>query len=167
MSSCLRHASHPFQFSTIEVIGSRNLSLTVVDAFLSLLKIVGVIAAISIYSLVVELKYQITYAIKKESVVGDHQQGLVSTTQETLQPLDHLQIQMVRGLIKYQQVGIGNQHIGECYTFLLSATQLPHRLLKVTDMELRQNLFGLEHFFWIAFVIETGIEYTLHRVKDR
>ena len=99
--------------------------------------------------------------------MSNHQQGLIPSVQETLQPLDHLQVEMVRRLIKNQQIRIGNQHIRQSYTLLLSTTQLSHRLLQVTDLQLCQDLFGLEHSLWISLMVETGIEDTFRWIKYR
>src|SRR5574344_1772406 len=55
VSSCLWLTSHPLQFGAIQVVGSFYLRPLVVNAFLAFLKIIGIIAAIGIYSAVVEL----------------------------------------------------------------------------------------------------------------
>ena len=167
MSTCLWHASHPFQFRAIEVVGSCYLCLAVVYAFLAFLQIVAVVAPIGVDGLVVEFEDDRADAIEEESVVGHHQQRLVAPAEKSLQPLYHLKVEMVRRLVEYQQVGIGNQHIGQSHAFLLSATQLPHRLLQVTDLQLGENLLGLEHLLRVALVVETGIEHTLAGVEHR
>ena len=122
--------------------------------------------------------------------MSNHQQGLIPSVQETLEPLDHLQVEMVRRFIKNQQIRIGNQHIRQSHTLLLSTTQLSHRLLKVTDLQLCQDLFGLEHPLRISLMVdfvelchdsainagimalaapsfETSIEHTFRRIEYR
>ena len=96
-----------------------------------------------------------------------HQQCPVTPLQETLQPFYHLQVQMVRGFVQYQQVGFRQQHVGQCHPLLLSATQLPHGLFQVLDLQLRQHLLGLQHLLRISLVIETRIQHCLLRVKRR
>ena len=56
MTAGLWHTSHPFQLRAIKVVGSCYLSPTVVEAFLSLLQIIAVVAAIGIDGLVVEFQ---------------------------------------------------------------------------------------------------------------
>ena len=167
MASCLGHAAHPFQLRAIQVVGSGNLRPPVVDALLALFQIVAVVAAIGIDGLIVEFKDHAAYPVEEEAVVGNHEQRLVAAIQETLQPFYHLQIQMVRGLIEYQEVRIGNQHIGQGDALLLAAAQLPHRLVEVTDLQLSQYLFGLEHLLRISFMIKAGVKHAFRRVESR
>ena len=94
-----------------------------------------------------------------------HEQSLVATIQISLQPLNHLQIQMVRRLIENQQVRISNQHIGEGYTLLLSTAQMSHGLLQVANFQLGENLFGLQYFLLFTLMIEASIKYTFRRIK--
>ena len=108
MSAGLRHATHPLQFCTVEVIGTSYLRPTVINTFLALLQIVAVIAAIGVDGLVVELEDDRTDTVEEETVVGDHQQCLVATAEETLQPLDHLKVEVVRRFVEDQKVGFGD-----------------------------------------------------------
>ena len=165
MSSGLWHAAHPFQLCTIQVVGTCYLCPFVVKPFLTFLQIIAVVAAIGIDGLIVEFQNHRAYPIKEESVVRHHQQSLITTIQIPLQPLNHLQIQMVRRLIENQQVRISNQNISQGYTLLLSTAQLSHRLLQVTDLQLGENLFGLEHLFLLALMIKARVKYTFRWIK--
>ena len=91
----------------------------------------------------------------------DHEQRLVASVEESLQPLDHLEVQVVGGLVEYQQVGLGDEHVGQCHALLLSAAELTHGLLQVAYLELCQDLLRLEYLLLVALMVETGIE---HRV---
>ena len=99
--------------------------------------------------------------------MGHHQQRLVTPLQEPFKPLNHLKVEMVGRLVKYQEVGLGYQYVGQGYAFLLTAAELSHRLLKVTNLQLCQNLLGLQHFFWVALMVEAGIEHTLFGIENR
>ena len=167
MTTCLGHTAHPFQLRAIQVVGSGNLRPPVVDALLALFQIVAVVAAIGIDGLIVEFKDHAAYPVEEEAVVGNHEQRLVAAIQKTLQPFYHLQIQMVRGLIEYQEVRIRNQHIRQGDALLLAATQLPHRLVEITDLQLGQYLFGLEHLLRISFMIKAGVKHAFRRVERR
>ena len=125
----LWHATHPLQFRTIEVVRTSYLRPAVVNTFLTFLQIVGVVAAIGIDGAVVQFKNDRANAVEEVAVVGHHQQRLVAARQKALQPLYHLQVEVVRRLVENQEVGFGNQHVGQCHTFLLSARELSHRLL--------------------------------------
>ena len=74
---------------------------------------------------------------------------------------------MVGGLVENQQVGFGNQHIGQGHTLLLSATQLPHGLMQVANLQLGQNLLGLQHLLVVTLMIETGIQHGVVGVENR
>ena len=120
MASGLGHASHPFEFGAIEVIGSGYLRPFVVETLLAFLQIVGIIATIGIDGPVVEFEDHGADAVEEEAVVGDHQQCAPSAGQITLQPFDHLKVKMVGRLVENQEVGLGEQHIGKCHTLLLT-----------------------------------------------
>ena len=74
---------------------------------------------------------------------------------------------MVRRLVQYQEVGLGYQHVGQSYALLLTARELPHRLLQVVYLQLCEYLFRLQYFLRRSLMIETGVEYRLLRVKLR
>ena len=167
MSTSLRHATHPLQLRTIQVIGTSHLCPTVVDSLLAFLQIVRIVATIGIDSVVVQFKNDGAHPIQEETVVRHHQQGLVTTSQIAFQPFYHLQVQMVRGLVEYQQVRLRQQHVSQCHTLLLATTQFAHLLVQVANLQLRQHLFGLQHFLVLALMIETGIKHRLVRVECR
>ena len=166
MSTGLRHASHPLQFRAVEVVGTGDLCPAVVDTLLALLEVVTVVAPIGIDGLVVEFEDDGTDTVEEKAVVGDHQQRLIAPAEETLQPLDHLKVEVVRRLVEDQQVGLGDEHIGQCHALLLSARELSHRLLQVADLQLGEDLLGFQHLLLISLMIEASIEYTLGRIED-
>ena len=102
------------------------------------------------------------------SIAEGQRVGLVAkngTGKSTLLAVLAGKVEMVGGFVENQQIGFGEQHVGECDTFLLSATQLPHGLVEVANLQLRQHLFGFQHLIGIALVVEAGIEHTLVRVE--
>ena len=165
MSTGLWHASHPLQLRTVKVVGTGNLSLAVVDTLLTLLEVVTVVTTICIDGLVVEFKDNGTDTIKEVTVMGDHQQCLVAAIEESLEPLNHLEVEMVRRFVKNQQVWFSDEYICQSHTLLLTTTELAHRLLQVTDLQLSENLFGFQHTFLVALMIETCIKDTLLRIE--
>ena len=112
MTSGLRHSAHPLQFPSVQVVGPHDFSPCIVDAFLPFLQIIRIVATVSIDGTVVQLQNQVTHLVQEITVVCHHQQCFVPSCQITLQPFNHLQIEMVRGLVENQQVGFCNQHVG-------------------------------------------------------
>ena len=161
----LRHAPHPLQLRAVEVVGAGYLGTAVVYALLPLLQIVGVVAAIGIDGLVVEFEDNGADTVEEEAVVGHHEQRAVSARQVALQPLYHLQVQVVGRLVEYQQVGLSQQHVGQCHALLLSARKFAHALAEVAYFQLRQHLFGLQHLLLLTLMVEAGIEHRLLRVE--
>ena len=78
MSACLRLAAHPFQLTTIEVVGTLCLGSCGVDAFLTLLHIILEVAAIRINRLVVKFEDDVAHAVEEITVVRHHEQRLVA-----------------------------------------------------------------------------------------
>ena len=64
------------------------------------LHVVGVITFISSQALVFNFKDTVSYLIQKESVMGNNQHTASIALQKSLQPLYHLNVQMVGGLIQ-------------------------------------------------------------------
>ena len=81
-------------------------------ALLTFLKIIGVGAAIGVYGPVVEFQNDGTNAVQEETVVGNHKKGAVVARQVTLEPLYHLKVEVVSGLVENEQVGLCEQHVG-------------------------------------------------------
>ena len=74
---------------------------------------------------------------------------------------------MVGRLVKYQQVGLCQQYVGQCHSLLLTTTQLPHGLLQIANLQLGQYLFSPQHLLWVALMIEAGVKHSFLRVEDR
>ena len=165
MSTSLWLSAHPVKFSSIQILRMLNLSTKIVHSFLTFLQIICIITSIGINGLVVQFKDNITNLIKEETIVSNHENSLVSPIQITLQPFYHFQIQMVSRLIQHQKIGFFYQYISKCHTFLLATTELPHRLLKISDMQLRKYLFSFQYLFRISIMIEASIQYSLLWIK--
>ena len=74
---------------------------------------------------------------------------------------------MVRRLVKYQEVRLCQQHIGQCHTLLLATAQLSHSLGKVSNLQLCQHLFGLQHLFVFTLMVKACIKHTFVWVELR
>ena len=136
------HLSHPFQLPPKGI--AILLSLTGLNLFAHrlLLYKIAVIPLIRIQNAPVQLQYFIANTIQKITIVRHQQQCQIFITQILLQPLNHIQIQVVGRLIQNQQIGHINQNPRQSHTLLLSATQHTHRLghIRFMDIQFAQNL---------------------------
>ena len=65
-------------------------------------------------------------AVQKVTVVGDDDDHAVIVIQEVLQPVDRIQVEVVRGLVQQQGLGMPEQRLREQHADFLSALQLAH-----------------------------------------
>ena len=115
--------------------------------------------------MVVEFQDDAAHTIQEIAVVSHHEQRLVAPREESFEPFYHLQVEMVGRLVEYQQVGFQYEHVSQCHALLLSSAQLPHGLLQVANLQLGQDLLGLEHPLRVALMVETSIEHALIGVE--
>ena len=162
MASCLRLPSHPFQFSAVQVVCSCYFRPFVVNTLLTFLKIVTVIASVGVYRLVVEFHYDVAHSVEEETVVSDHQQSLVATAEESLEPFNHFKVEVVGGLVKDKKVWLCDENIGKSHTFLLASAQFAHRLLEVSYLQFCEDLLCFQHFRLpfspVVFLLYSGAE---------
>ena len=167
VSARLRLTAHPVEFPAVEILRVLYFGSQIVHSLLPLLQIISIIAAVGVDGAVVEFQNRIAHLVQEESVVRNHEDGLVSAVQITLQPLYHLQVQMVGRLVQHQEVGFRNQHIRQRHSLLLSAAELSHRLFQVGNVQLCENLFRLQHLLRIILMIEARLQHTFLRIKLR
>src|SRR5699024_8060308 len=104
-----------------------------------LLKKIFIIPFVMVELALIELKDMITNPIQKIAIVSNHQQCHFRLDQVFLQPFNHLNIQMVGGLIKNEQIGLVQQHKGHGYPLALAAGKGGNRLVQVMDIKLSKN----------------------------
>ena len=97
--------------------------------------------------------------------MGHHEQSLVTTLQIALEPDYHVEVQMVGRLVEHQKVRFGDEDISQSHTLLLASAELAHRLRKVSNLQLGENLLRLENALLVAMMIEASIEHTLLGIK--
>ena len=73
-----------------------------------------------------------------------HEQGLATAAQVVLQPFYHADVKVVGWLVKHQQVGLAQQHIGQGHALKLSARKLGYGFLEICDFKFRQHLLGAQ-----------------------
>lgn len=75
--------------------------------------------------------------------MGDHQQGGGGAFEISFEPFDHIEVEVVGGLVKQEKIGVADEHLGQSQPFLLSARQLPDPGFQVGDLQAREDLFHL------------------------
>ena len=140
VGTCLRLAPHPLQFGSQQVAGFVDSRILGVDALGTLFKIIIVIATVAVDARLVEFQYFGAYLVEEIAVVRHHQYGHVAPGQVVLEPLYHVDVEVIGRLVEHQELWLIDQYLGQCHPFYLSTRELRHRLVDVVDFELRQNL---------------------------
>ena len=74
--------------------------------------------------------------------MGDHEQRCVGAAQKLFEPLGHIDVEVVGRLVEDEEIGLGNEHIGQGQPLQLASREFSHRLLEIVDFELREYLLG-------------------------
>ena len=78
--------------------------------------------------------------VEEITVVSHHQQAQSGMSQIFFEPFGHLKVEVVRRFVEDQQVGFGDQRIGQSDPLDLTAGQLSGRLIKILNFQLREDL---------------------------
>ena len=162
MASSLRLSAHPVELFAIEVASSVDVGGCGCDALVALFEVVGVVAAVGVGRLVVEFDNGAAHSVEEVSVVGDKEEGLGVALQVFLQPLNHLQVKVIGGLVEDEKVGVGDEHRGQGHALLLSAREKADGFVEVGNLELREDLRGpqlhLRPFFIGVKGVDVGLQ---------
>ena len=112
------------------------------DALRALFQVIGVTAAVGINLSVVQFEYHSAYTFQEIAVVRHHEQGGTAACEKTFQPFRHPHVEVVGRFVQYQQVGVRQQYIRQRHTLELSARELSDGLVKIRDVQFRQDLLG-------------------------
>ena len=107
----------------------------------------------------------VAHPVGEEPVVSDHEERAVAPCEISLEPFYHIEVEVVGGLVEDEQVGVGEQHVGQRHPFLLTSAELPHGLVEVAYLELGEHLFGPEHLLVVALMVEACVEHRLVGVE--
>ena len=143
VSTGLRHAAHPLQLRPIEVVGTLYLHTLGIQPLLPLLQVIAVVSFITVYALVVNLQDFRAGTVEEIAVVRHHQQRYRGAAQIVLQPLHHVQVQVIGRLVQDQQLRLGDERIGKSHPLQLASGQLAHRLVEIPDMQAGEDLLHL------------------------
>ncbi len=75
------------------------------------------------------------HPVKEVAVVGDNQAGAVPSSQELLEPFQHLKVKVVRRLVEQEQVRVSEKRLGEGHTRLLATAEPRDRIVELVLRE--------------------------------
>ena len=93
-------------------------------ALLALQQVRRIVAAERLEAPVAQLPDPLHNVVEEGTVVGGHDQRAAALDQRRLQPLDRLDVEMVRRLVEHEQVRIGNYQPGKRGACLLATAHL-------------------------------------------
>ena len=159
MGSGLWLAAHPVQFGTQQVACSLHLDVLRFNTLGTFLQVVIVVAAIGEDAVLVHLQDAVADVVQEIAVVGHHQQGHTAALQVVLQPLDHVDVEVVGRLVENKHLRLVNQESCQGDALHLATAQLFDGLVIVCNLELSKNL--LEAFLIVP--CRVGV----HRLDSR
>ena len=139
----LGHAAHPLQLGAVQVVGALHLHRLGVDALLPLLQVVAVVSLVGINRAVIYLDDFGADTVEEVAVVRHHEQCQVRPSQVFFQPLGHVEVEVVGGLVEDEEIGLGDEGIGQRHTLQLPAGEVLHLLVEVAYLQLGKYLLGL------------------------
>ena len=89
--------------------------------------------------------------------MGDHEDGLVSTSEKSFKPFNHLEVEVVCWLVENKEVRVCHKNSRKGYAFLLTTRELSHRLVEVAYLQLCENLLCVEMVLMFCLVFRTSV----------
>ena len=87
----------------------------------------------------IELEDAVAHVLQEVAVVGHHEQGGSHRGQSCFQPRDHVQVEVVGGLVQDQKIRRLKKHLCQGHTSLLTAAQAANATFKVVKVEFAEN----------------------------
>ncbi len=112
------------------------------EVVLALLEVARVVAGVGGDAAVLDGRHVGDARVHEGAVVGDEQHDAVVIHKEALEPLDALEVEVVRGLVEHEQVRSAQQQLGERDAHLPAAGKVLGGLIEVLDgkTEAREDL---------------------------
>ena len=82
--------------------------------------------------------------------MGDHEQGQAAGCQVVLEPLGHLYVQVVGGLVQYQEIGLLHERLRQCHTLGLASGELVYGFVKIGYAQFGEQLAGTQQLVLIG-----------------
>ena len=166
-AASLRHTAHPLQFGAVQAAGFLVLYALIVLTLGLLLHVVVVGAAIAVETAVVEFEDVVAHAVEEVAVVGDHKDCQPLTRKELFEPLNHVDVEVVGGLIEDEEVGVVEQYATQCHLLLLSSAELLYGTVhECVEPQSAQDFLHalLEGPFVLVLHALRGIDEVAHRL---
>ena len=140
--SCRRGGAHPFQLALHVRLGAFLRGKHVGPAFLTLLKEVAEVALVGVQLLVINFQDAVTDVFQEIPIVRNHQQGGPHGSQALFQPGDHVEVEVVGGLVEHQKVGVLQEHLGQGHPALFAPAEVRNGAVKVMEAQLSEDFPG-------------------------
>ena len=140
--SCRRGGAHPFQLALHVRLGAFLRGKHVGPAFLTLLKEVAEVALVGVQLLVIDFQDAVADVFQEIPIVRDHQQGGSHGSQALFQPGDHVEVEVVGGLVEDQEVGLLQEHLGQGHPSLFTTAEARNGAVKVVEAQLSEDFPG-------------------------
>ena len=134
---------HPLQLRPQEGLALALRGQGHVHALRLQLQIALVVGVVAVEFPLVQLHNAAGDAVQKVPVVGDHQQGAPEFLQIVLQPVGHLAVQVVGGLVQHQKLRRGQEDAHQGDPLSLSPGECLHSGVKIIDSQFGQHGLGL------------------------
>ena len=128
----------PFQLAPQDVADLVRLGVVIVYALLTLDQVVLVVPLVDVDRPVVHLHHRIAHPVKEIAVVRDHEEGAARVREVTLQILDGVRVEVVRGLVHDEELRLRGEHLRQRHALDLASGQVSHALLPV-QAEVRED----------------------------
>ena len=165
MPAGLRHTTHPFQLSAIQIVGTGYFNIRCIDTLLTFLQVIAIISLILIDLTIVYFNDFGTDTVEEVTVVRHHEQTQVCAAQIIFQPFSHIKIEMVGRLIQNQQVRLSDKGIGKRHALQLSTGKMLYLLIEVSYLQLGKNLLGLLLILPCFFMIHAHQDFVQTRMS--
>ena len=134
-------ATNPLQLVAKTVLVALALSRRSVDTLLTLSKIVRIVATIVVEASILQFENIAAHAVEKIAVVSDHQQRTTRRGQILFEPLGHLGVEVVGGLVENEQIALAEQYARQRNTLQLTSRKRTYTLVEIVDTQTRKYLF--------------------------
>ena len=104
-------------------------------ALLAGLEVGGVVALVQVHLPVVHLGHAVHHVVHERAVVADHHHGARVAAQKALEPLHALQVQMVRGLVEQEHLGVADEQLRQRDAHLPAAGELGGQAAQILLLE--------------------------------
>ena len=111
------------------------LGAELLEVVLALAQVGGVVARVGGEAAVLKGRDVAHAGVHEGAVVAHEQHGSVVAREELLEPLNALEVEVVRGLVEQQQVGVAQEELGEGYAHLPAAREVLCGFVEVVDGE--------------------------------